>query len=826
MATWITYNSSTAPKFGGQSSYSNPNAVLRASCDASRVSGSSSVKFNVYWEIDTAGSWAYSMGTRYLHLVNGSNPSSRFASCSVPIGTSWACHSTYNGTAQMIVDVGYASGSKSLGCTVNTSDYMSDYLNPDTSTLTWIGTKSTYNGNPELSPGTVSYGGSTFSVTVAIGNEYISSVSGAKSGLANGAEVTVDATLKTIAGYDVEFAGWLRSDEPIPIGGYHSTSKRYTFTINNSDVECVAYGKASVAKYDLTTVAGLYVTATTGSGAKSYNESVTVDCTVGSYTGYNTTFAYWLSSDKSSVADSTSKRYTFKMPAKDITLTAYAQRTPKSYTLTLVKGNYISSVSGGGSIKYTNSATATCTLKTVVGYTNSFDKWVSSKPSSVPNSSSRSYKFTMPAENITLTATSIITPIKYNIAYNSNGGSGQMASQEFVFDTAKNLRKNTFTRSGYSFIGWNTDKSSTSALYTDQESVINLSSTQGATVTLYAIWKNNNYTVTFDAGEGELIGSSSKTVTFGYAVGDMPVAQRTGFEFIGWYTQPNGEGTRIYPTTIYNIPSNTSFYANYGGSGRIWQEDGQDNNLQTYYGSVLYSWDDTKDLWSVQDSDIPQYPSGNIPLEGNGTEESPYQITQESDLQYINYGLDKCYIQTNDIIVTETFSGIGFNKSTHAFSGTYDGNGHTITFNINDNDTDCGFFRWTKNATILQLGILNSSIHTKNGNVGGLIGYAINTSVSKCYSSSNIYLEQSDNPYAVGGLIGVMLGNNNQIENCYNWSNVTSYNDFGYVGGILGYASGSCEIVNCYNSGILSGGFLEHRSPIVGGIADLTEEEQ
>ena len=814
MATWITYNESTAPddRYKGQSSYTNPGAILRASCDTTRIAGSSNVRFNVYWRIYTNSGWANSNGTRYLHLVNGTNCYSRFGTCG-PIGTSWASFSWYPkdgpGTAYITANVGYAAGSKSLGCTVNMSSTNSGSIGSVT-TLHWVGRKTSNTGNPELQPGTVSFSAANFTVTAAKGNSYISSVSGSGT-YAYGSKPTVSCSLANATGYTTSFDRW-----ECPQDGTSSTSQSWTFNMLNYNVTCNAYGKRSANSYKLTASAGTYISSVSGGGSKTYGSSVTVNCVLGSYTGYTTKFNRWTSSNTSLLANSTSQSYTFNMPAGNVTLTASATRTANSYTLTLSKGANISSVSGGGSKTYGSSVTASCVLATQTGYISTFTRWTSSNTSLLANSTNQSYTFSMPAGAVTLTASASLTPITYTVQYNSNGGIGTTSSSSHTYDVAKALTKNGFSRDGYTFIGWSKSSTATTATYTDQQSVSNLTSEQNDTVVLYAVWQANTYTVTFDPGLGSVIGSATKQVTYNSPIGTLPEAHRSGFDFEGWYTEEDGEGTRIYDTTIYSTIGNSTYYASWGGSGRVWQTDG-DN---AYVGSVQYNWNEDRDLWQINEVEPPTYPSGEIPLNGSGTEADPYQIVNPEDIQYINYGLDKCYIQANDLdLTTTTFSGIGYNKSTHAFSGKYDGNGKTVTFNIQNANTDAGFFKWTKGATITHLGILNSTITTTNGNLGALIGYCQDTNIDKCYAYSTTTINNSDNPYAVGGLIGTTLGNCN-IKWCYNWGSVTNNNPQGYSGGIVGYDSGNITIENCYNSGIISGASLEHRGPIVGKLAD------
>ena len=97
------------------------------------------------------------------------------------------------------------------------------------------------------------------------------------------------------------------------------------------------------------------------------------------------------------------------------------------------------------------------------------------------------------------------TAYKYSVKFDANGGAGDgIADQEFTYDTLQSVNKNTFTRSGYTFLGWSTDKNAKVAMYKDGERIGNLSALKNATVTLYAIWAmvDNAYVVYFAPGDG------------------------------------------------------------------------------------------------------------------------------------------------------------------------------------------------------------------------------------------------------------------------------------------------------------------------------------
>ena len=70
--------------------------------------------------------------------------------------------------------------------------------------------------------------------------------------------------------------------------------------------------------------------------------------------------------------------------------------------------------------------------------------------------------------------------------------SGSTTTQTFLPNETKTLSPNGFTRPGFRFLGWSTDKTALTATYTDEQSVSNLNTNNESTVTLYAIWQPKN----------------------------------------------------------------------------------------------------------------------------------------------------------------------------------------------------------------------------------------------------------------------------------------------------------------------------------------------
>jgi len=77
----------------------------------------------------------------------------------------------------------------------------------------------------------------------------------------------------------------------------------------------------------------------------------------------------------------------------------------------------------------------------------------------------------------------------YTINYNANNGSGSTAATSCTYDSNATIRSNGFTRTGYKFIGWNTAADGTGTAYSEGQSVRNLTSTNGGSITLYAQWE-------------------------------------------------------------------------------------------------------------------------------------------------------------------------------------------------------------------------------------------------------------------------------------------------------------------------------------------------
>jgi len=174
------------------------------------------------------------------------------------------------------------------------------------------------------------------------------------------------------------------------------------------------------------------------------------------------------------------------------------------------------------------------------------------------------------------TSVTITIPAKssYTVSYNANGGSGAPASQTKWYGENLTLQSGTPTRTNYVFLGWSTSSTATSATYSAGGTY---SANAGAT--LYAVWKLNAYTVSYNKGANGTGTNTSDTKIHGTALTlKGAIFTRTGYTQTGWSTSDGGSkaynlsasyttnaAVTLYP--FWTINTWTVSYNLQGGSG-------------------------------------------------------------------------------------------------------------------------------------------------------------------------------------------------------------------------------------------------------------------
>lgn len=189
---------------------------------------------------------------------------------------------------------------------------------------------------------------------------------------------------------------------------------------------------------------------------------------------------------------------------------------------------------------------------------------------------------------------------------------------------------------------------------------------------------------------------------------------------------------------------------------------------------------------------------------------NPYLITTAEDLEalasIVNTGsrLGGYYKQSADITLTNEHTAIGNSSNTSSFRGVYDGDNKVIKgLLINQPEaTYQGLFGRAKNATITNVIIENCDITAKKY-VGGICGYAGETTISNCKVSGAIKTADGVDGMYHGGIAGYI--SDKPISSCVNTASVKGNNSKSqYYGGIVGEVSWT-NITDCFNAGIVEG---------------------
>ena len=347
------------------------------------------------------------------------------------------------------------------------------------------------------------------------------------------------------------------------------------------------------------------------------------------------------------------------------------------------------------------------------------------------------------------------------LLYDPNGGEGWMALAP-SFDGVFTAEDGMFTRTHYDFTGWDTQADGEGTDYAADDEI----TVTGDTLTVYAQWAKTLYTISFRNGDTLLASVSLTCEERPVYTGEAPVKAETEderYDWIGW------------------TDSHGAFF-------------GKDEDLPIVTGSENYS---------------ARY-------------RTVYKIDTEAELAAfaarVNGGeTDAWAILTGDIVMTGTnWTPIG---DFLRYTGTFDGQGHTITGMSNEGlDTVQQYGGMYTGGVVGYLagdGTVENCRYSgtisggENAYVGGIVGYqnGIGT-VENCSSSATV----TGGEYAkVGGIVGFSKGT---VQNCSS-SSAIGGGEYAAVGGVVGQGSGS-KIESCSNSGAISGGEHAHIGGVVG----------
>ncbi|MGI6332178.1 MAG: InlB B-repeat-containing protein [Zhaonellaceae bacterium] len=199
---------------------------------------------------------------------------------------------------------------------------------------------------------------------------------------------------------------------------------------------------------------------------------------------------------------------------------------------------------------------------------------------------------------------------QHTATFNSNGGS-EVGAQTADFGT-KLTKPDDPIKEGYTFAGWYKDDELANEWDFDTDVVTE-------DITLYAKWTINQYTITFDTGEG---GSEIASITQDYGTAVTPPADpaRDGYSFKGWSpeipaTMPAEDLTLVarWEAVIYSITYHLDGGTNHDANPGIYTIETETITLQpaTKMGYTFVGWYDADNR---EVTGIPKGSMGDITL--------------------------------------------------------------------------------------------------------------------------------------------------------------------------------------------------------------------
>lgn len=138
-----------------------------------------------------------------------------------------------------------------------------------------------------------------------------------------------------------------------------------------------------------------------------------------------------------------------------------------------------------------------------------------------------------------------ITVTLSTISFSGNGAtSGFMESIQGAIGQSATIPNVGFSRTGYTFTGWNTSPDGTGTAYRPNATI----QFAAQNITLYAQWKVRSYSVNFDSNGGSAVASQS--VKYGSKASRPADPTRAGHTFQGWYTSRDGGSKYDFGTAV------------------------------------------------------------------------------------------------------------------------------------------------------------------------------------------------------------------------------------------------------------------------------------
>ena len=202
---------------------------------------------------------------------------------------------------------------------------------------------------------------------------------------------------------------------------------------------------------------------------------------------------------------------------------------------------------------------------------------------------------------------------------------------------------------------------------------------------------------------------------------------------------------------------------------------------------------------------------------GSGTSSDPYLISSEQDLQQLATAVNagesfsgQFFKQTTDIdfadsqIFPNGFTPIGNYIDNRPFSGTYDGDGHSIVRLSVDGEEDLAMFAYVNEGCVKNLNMENANILVTNPTFAStLVARAYRSTISNITASGQITVQGDMDNATLSGIVG--YSNNNTISGCVSMLSFDASNVSADTIKIAGITTGNATVSNCLVSTYIKG---------------------
>ena len=421
---------------------------------------------------------------------------------------------------------------------------------------------------------------------------------------------------------------------------------------------------------------------------------------------------------------------------------------------------------------------------------------------------------------------------------NGNGSHGGIIARVYgncwaiimgsVFDGSITTTNSTTDCGG--FLGWlNTDNNAAIAIFYSLFNPTNTNFTNGCKTFARTneddnvIFSCSYYTTTFGSAQGEQAHSiSGASYDNGTYVSVTPYGTpETGGDDFNYVIYKVNNTNDLDENYNHCVMYDGTIYTGTGDNVQLILEqigetpDGYASNDYSSTGTSYLNGMENPYMFTMPNKDViigltvQNFDNGHA-----GTQEDPYLIYNADqwilmiiyNQYYQNTYEGKYFKLMNDISFSSVLGASDYNfmlgTSEYEFRGTFDGNGHTMTINFEDdsNENFCAPFRYIYGATIKNLHVAGTIHKIDKKNAGGLVGQAKgNNNIINCRSSVDIFFDDPGD-CSSGGFIGEMryYDGTSNIDNCV-FDGILRGTGAYKWGGFIGWIADGCtaNLTNC-----------------------------